>query len=137
MAEAMLAAKLKALTNVRLSSAGVAAPLGVAPDHQAVRSATALGYQLSPDKRSRQVQQSDLTSANLILVMEIGHKQYIRRRSPMDANKTFLFGEWTSGQIADPIGKSEEFFDEVTRIMEVAAESWVARVQGIATSTSI
>ena len=115
----------------------MAAPLGVPPDSQAVKSAILLGYELAPEKRSRQVQQGDLSSANLILVMETGHKQYVRRRSPMDANKTFLFGEWTSGQIADPIGKSDAFFDEVTKIMEVAAESWVARIQGIAVSKSI
>ena len=133
-AEAMLAAKLCEVKGVLVTSAGVAAPIGVAPDPKALQSAVELGYEVSPQKRSRQVSTSDLEAASVILVMENDHKQYIRRRSPINANKTFLLGQWTCGQIGDPIGQSMGVFSEVAALMESATTSWVGKIKNIATA---
>jgi protein-tyrosine phosphatase len=127
-AEIMLAEKLRSDPRVIVRSGGIAAPMGVPPDPEARRAAAALGYIVQPDQRSRQVSAVDLNLATVILVMEPVHKQYVRRLSMANANKTFLLGQWTCGAIPDPIGRDAAFFDAVTKSMEEAAGVWAPKI---------
>ncbi len=134
MAEAMLARKLAGVPRLRLASAGIAAPLGLPPDRLAISAAALKGYVVAAEKRSRQVSSADLASATLILVMDSIQKQYVRRKAPMDANRTFLLGQWTCGEISDPVGKDRDFFERVTAEMDAAVTAWAPKIQGLASS---
>ena len=136
-AEAMLAKKLEGIPGIRLASAGIAAPVGVSPDRSALSAAAAKGYEVAVNKRSRQVSSADLSSATLILVMDSIQKQYVRRKAPMDANRTFLLGQWTCGEIEDPIGKDPAFFAVVTSEMDEATDAWVPRIKQLAESVVV
>ena len=81
-AEAMLVKKLGASPGLRISSAGLAAPIGIKPDPLAVKAANALGYEVSPDKRSQQVLLSQMQAADMIFVMDSGHKGLVSARMP-------------------------------------------------------
>jgi protein-tyrosine phosphatase len=128
-AEAMFAEKFVDNPNIRIESAGLGAPTGVPPDRLAVAAALERGFVVNPEKRSRQVRLPDLDAASIIFVMEGHHKREVGRRAPIMANKTFLLGQWTVGEIADPIGKDAKFFGEVVSQLAIATESWVGRIK--------
>jgi len=128
-AEAMLVKKLGASPGLRISSAGLAAPIGIKPDPLAVKAANALGYEVSPDKRSQQVLPSHMQAADMIFVMDSGHKGLVSTRMPVATGKTFLLGHWESKEIADPIGQDEDYFADIITQLETGCESWSHQIK--------
>lgn len=68
-------------------------------------------------------------AADLILVMEPGHKAQIAREAPQLSGKTMLFDHWTGANgIADPYKRSADFHDLVFQQIETAAAGWIKRL---------
>lgn len=69
--------------------------------------------------RSTQVDQTLVDRADLILVMENAHKEYIALCFPQSRNKMYLLKEYVHAggdtEITDPIGGSEEMYAGVAR----------------------
>lgn len=127
-AEAILSYKLREYPGVQVISAGLAAPDGVPPDPLAVRAATDLGYRLSAEKRSQQVTSMLMQWADLILVMDGMHRSQVAARMPIAVGKTYLLGHWNGFEIADPIGKDEQFFTDIIGRIEIACAAWVEKI---------
>jgi protein-tyrosine phosphatase len=110
---------------VEVRSAGIGALQGAPADDTVQRIAQEHGLQLDAH-RGQQVTTALTRWADLILVMEPHHLQYILRTDPTARGKTFLLGHWlpTQTDIADPYRKSEDSYRQAhTRIAE-AVQSW-------------
>jgi protein-tyrosine phosphatase len=101
-----------------------------------VRAAALLGYDLPTEKRSSQVLLGDLTVAKLILVMELHHKQYVRRRSISFDQKTFMLGHWLGKEIPDPMGRDLAAFEAAAHLIDQAIDTWLPRIDLLPTETA-
>ena len=74
---------------------------------------------------ARRLDRAMIDAAHLVLVMERSHLEFIRSQLPSATGKTFLLGKWQGGfEIPDPFGKSRETFDQVYRMVDLAARRW-------------
>ena len=112
---------------MRVRSAGLETTPGKPADARA--RAVALGHRLSLDEHATtQVHKELLEQSDLIVVMEIGQKDRIRRVYPSSKEKVVLLGRFDSVgslEIADPYcGASEDFvscFQQISRCCDVLA----------------
>ena len=131
MAEGYLVHRLKelGLEDVIVASAGTGAMGGFHPTAETVEvmkesSIDVSGYTSSPLERSR------IESADIILVMESAHKNRIIIMSPDTQDKIFFLREFSSEKtknifIDDPIGKSIEFYREVSAVIKNSTEGFI------------
>ena len=123
-AEAMFKHRLQGL-GLSISSAGIGALVGNPMDKNAheVLQDNALE---NTTHRARQVDSSMLHQADLILVMEQSHIQYIRQIAPEVHGKTFLMGKWLDDtEIPDPFRQSKPAFQHVHSLLTQSVESWL------------
>lgn len=63
--------------------------------------------------------------------MEVSHLEQVSRIAPEVRGKTMLFGHWLNGkEIPDPYRKSDEAFNSVYQLIELASQSWAAKLGG-------
>ena len=63
--------------------------------------------------------------------MEHSHLEQVSRIAPEVRGKTMLFGHWLGGkEIPDPYRKSDEAFDSVYQLIDLASQHWVAKLGG-------
>jgi protein-tyrosine phosphatase len=114
--------------HLAVTSAGIGALVGNAADASASAVATGRGVTLDGHV-ARQFVAELGRSADLILVMEAGHKAQIARDTPQLSGKTMLFDHWTGARgIADPYQKSHEFHELVFDQIEAAAKAWSGKL---------
>ena len=118
----------RAAPHLVVTSAGIGAVVGSAAD-QTARDVAA-SHDVSLDGHiSRQFTAEMGRAADLILVMEPGHKAQIARDTPQLSGKTMLFDHWTgAGGIADPYRRSAEFHELVFQKIESAAAEWLKKL---------
>lgn len=76
---------------------------------------------------ARRLDQKMLDTADLVLTMERSHIHFIRAFAPAATGKIFLLGKWQGDfEIPDPLGKPQESFDHVYRMIELALHRWRA-----------
>ncbi len=118
MAEYLLRKKLMdaGRADVDVLSAGTSAFFGMGPTRETLKLVAETGLDAT-EHRSRRVTLDILRSADLILAMETGHVEYLLRQFPKSQlkNRIHLLGDIVKlgqyeEQIADPIGKSEDFY---------------------------
>lgn len=111
-------------SDIRVSSAGLHALVGQPADSETSAVAESHGVSLSGHK-ARQFTAELGRAADMILVMEPGHKSEITRLAPSLSGKTFLFDQWTLAKgIADPYRRSREFHEAVFPLIRDAALKW-------------
>lgn len=116
------------LPDRRVTSAGIGALVGHSADATASDVAGANGVSLEGHV-ARQFSTEMGQEADLILVMEPGHKREILKISPHLSGKTMLFDQWMGGQgIADPYRRSREMHEAVYEQIAAAAEAWAKRI---------
>lgn len=127
--ERLLAAKLAERgSDIRVSSAGIAALEGHSADADAAAVASAHGVLLD-GHIARQFSHALGAEHALILVMEPGHKREIIKSSPNLSGRIMLFDHWLGGKgIADPYRRSIQFHEDVFAQIEAAATAWVDRL---------
>lgn len=118
----------KALPDKKVDSAGTGALSGHPADEAAIRVATK--YNLSLDGHTgRQFTSTIARQYDLLLVMEKQHLEAVTRLAPEARGKTLLLGEWLGGkEIPDPYRKSDEAFDSVYKLIDLACEQWVEKL---------
>ncbi|NPV14881.1 low molecular weight protein arginine phosphatase [candidate division WOR-3 bacterium] len=99
---------------VVVSSAGIAAPVGNPPTQFAIAVGKEMGVDIT-SHRARQLDKKMVEIADLILVMEQTQRQFILEQVPEAADKVRLLAGYPEKEqeIADPIGRSIEFYRQV------------------------
>jgi len=132
-----LAAALLArdLSDKTVGSAGLAAPVGAPADPMTIEFAAGHGLDLSAH-RARHVTFAMCRAADLILVMEQGHKAELRRRYPQVWGKVFRLGEAGGFDIADPYRKPRKAFEAACTDVATGAAAWAGRIRQLERSRS-
>ncbi len=113
--------------HLSVTSAGIGALVGKSADATATEVASARGVALD-GHIARQFDAELGRAADLILVMEPGHKTQIARDAPQLSGKIMLFDHWVGAKgIADPYRKSTEFHAIVFDQIEAAAKGWAGK----------
>ncbi len=108
-----------------IDSAGIQALVGQTADEQACKISSRHDLDLS-GHIAKQVSKKNLHDADLILVMERIHMDYVYHMSPEAQGKTLLYGHWNSHkEISDPYRKSDEAFELIFHSLEKSAKAWV------------
>ena len=120
---------------VRVDSAGTHDyHVGEAPDARAQEHARRRGYDLSA-LRARQVAREDFEDFELILAMDRGHLEILRRIAPPEhRHKLRLFmefaGERQADEVPDPYYGGPGGFERVLDMVEAAARGLLAQLRG-------
>jgi protein-tyrosine phosphatase len=129
MAEALLKDALKKQQDIVVESAG----LGALVDHPASEHAVALMQERGLDiteHRARQITPDMVHAADLVLVMEAGHKRAIDANEPAARAKIFRLGEWQDKDIEDPYRQPRETFEAALADIDIGVAEWAKRIAG-------
>lgn len=97
-------------------------------DNSAIRIANKYGLSLDGHK-ARQFSASLGRQYQLILVMEQQQLESISKFAPEARGKTMLLGHWLGGrEIPDPYKKSDEAFDSVYQLIDLACQRWTEKL---------
>ncbi len=109
---------------VVVESAGLGAVTGAPIDPVACSVLAAHGIDAHGHVAQR-LDQKMVDRADLVLVMERAHLDYLRRVFPSAAGKAFLLGKWQgNGEVLDPFGQPQEIFESLYEAVELAADRW-------------
>ncbi|PSJ17960.1 low molecular weight protein-tyrosine-phosphatase [Nitrosomonas supralitoralis] len=111
----------------RVSSAGLSALVGHAPDPNACQLMINKGIDISA-YRACQLNQEMIRRSELILVMELSQKQTIEANEPTARGKIFRLGEWGNFDIADPYQKEMHFFERTFSLIEEGVSQWMGKL---------
>ena len=79
---------------------------------------------------SRALMSSHLSSADLVLCMEQSHIDWVNKVQPIAIGKTKLLSHWSNREaIADPIGGSEQDYQQWFFQMESECMLWAQKIQ--------
>ncbi|WP_251976378.1 low molecular weight protein-tyrosine-phosphatase [Salinicola avicenniae] len=124
-AEALLRARFP---ERQIASAGLGALVGEGVEPTARALAEAHGLDLSAHV-ARQVDDSMLQAADLVLVMSEGQRHAVAERHPAASGKTMLFARWIEPrEVPDPYRKSESAFEHVHQLLVQAADAWIGKM---------
>jgi len=124
-AEALLKQRFPAK---RIASAGLGALVGEGVDARARALAEADGLDVGGHV-VRQVDETMLREADLVLVMSDGQRRAIAEHFPSASGKTMLFARWLDEtEVPDPYRKSESAFEHVHQLLVRAADSWIGKM---------
>lgn len=119
-----------ALPEVEVGSAGLGAVVGAPADPTMAQAAAERGLSLEGHV-ARQFDADLGGRYELILAMEPGHRDEIRRLNPQLSGRTLLFDQWRGGRgIADPHREPIEAHRRALDEIAAAAEDWNARLGG-------
>lgn len=128
MAEAVLRHALKEPEEIIVESAGLGAMVDwPASEHAEVLMAER-GLDIS-SHRARQLTPELIQKADLILVMETGHKKAIEAEDVTARGKVFRLGEWRDTEIDDPYRQSKAAYVEALTEIDASAADWVERLK--------
>ncbi len=128
MAEALLRRALNRGTGgMDVRSAGLGALVGEPADQMARSLMDQEGLDIATH-RARQLDREMLRSADLVLVMEQGHKVELARLEPQAWGKVFLLGHWTGEEIPDPYQRGAEAFADALGRIERGVTAWASRI---------
>ncbi|MDQ3262282.1 MAG: low molecular weight phosphotyrosine protein phosphatase [Myxococcota bacterium] len=119
MAEAIWAERLGKLHGgkVTVESAGIAALVGKPADPLAVELMTERGLELSRH-RARQLSPELAMRAELILVMEEGHRRAVEQMIPMARGRVHRLGRWGNFDVPDPYRHPRAAFEEALGLID-------------------
>ena len=127
MAEALLRDALREQQDITVESAG----LGALVDHPASEHAVALMQERGLDitgHRARQITPELVHDADLVLVMETGHRQVLDANEPAARGKIYRLGEWQDQDIDDPYRQPREAFEAALIDIDNGVAEWAKRI---------
>ena len=90
------------------------------------------GLQSGDEKRAEQLLMPQANAAQLMLVMENRHKQWIMQNFPAYSGKVWLMGHWNQqSEVADPIGKGPNEFDACLKVLEGDIDLWLPKLRAL------
>ncbi len=128
MAEAMLKNALGEQSGVSLGSAGLGAMVGHPADDHAIALMGERGLDVS-DHRARQLEPALIAAADLVLVMESGHRQLISELEPTARGKVHRLCEWSDEDVPDPYRLSRIAFEEALVLIEQGVSDWALKIR--------
>lgn len=128
MGEALLRARMEKLgRQVEIRSAGVGALSNHGADAPARELMQARGIDLS-DHRARQVTPELSRWADLILVMDNGHREALCDIDPTARGKTYLWGHWIGKEVPDPYQQSQEVYAQALELIDAGLDAWAKKL---------
>jgi len=117
-------------SEIKIHSAGTAALTGDRPTPLAIKMTREKGVCINLH-RSTHLAKKLIKEADLILVMEAGHKKEVLNISPLTEGKVFLLKDFALGlkeEILDPMGNSEERYQKCIREIEESIRGLISRI---------
>lgn len=127
MAEGLLR---RALPDLQISSAGLAALVGYGADPIAVEIMAEQGIDIGAH-RARMVTDALVKDSELILVMDSRQQEQIAAAYPHARGKVFRLGETARQDIPDPYRESAGVFRASFDLIEAGSSAWVKRINSI------
>jgi len=118
-----------ALPERAVSSAGIAALVGEPADPLALAVLPELHTALDTH-RARQLTPELCRSADLILVMESGHKRAVESIDPSARGKIYRWGEWGGFDISDPYRRPQAAFEQALTLIRQGLDLWLPKLKG-------
>ena len=128
MAEALLRRELRGQDGTKVHSAGLGALVG----HPASEYSVELMAEIDEDitgHRAKQIHPDMVRDADLVLVMEAGHKRAIDDADSTARGKVYRLGEWQDKDIDDPYRQPKEAYADALVDIEAGVASWVERIR--------
>lgn len=121
-----------ALPDLAIRSAGLHAVVGHPVEANAAQSARDIDLPLKPEHSAHQIGREDLVAADLVLVMDKGHLDEIRRRWPEFSGKTLLMGHFEGGrEIPDPYRRDYIHFLKAAEMIRDDAALWASQISAM------
>ena len=130
MAEALLKSALRGQDGFTVESAGLGALVGHPADDYAVELMQEMGEDVSAH-RARQIHPDMVKAADLVLVMESGHRRSIDSADPTARGKVHRLGEWQDRDIDDPYRQPKAAFADALEEIQEGVASWVQKIKGL------
>ena len=128
MAEALLRNALRGQEEITVESAGLGALVGHPASEFAVELMEERGIDISSHK-AQQLTPDLVSKADLILVMESGHRRVIDENDVTARGKVYRLGEWQDKDIDDPYRQEKTAFIEALADIESGIASWVEKLK--------
>ncbi len=128
MAEALLRRELGRDDDVTVESAGLGALVGHPASAHSIELMAGLGEDIRAH-RARQIHPDMVREADLVLVMEAGHKRAIDDADPTARGKVYRLGEWQDRDIADPYRRPLAAYETALADIREGVDSWVERIR--------
>ena len=127
MAEALLRNALQGHEEFIVESAGLGALVGHLASEHSVALMSERGVDISRH-RARQLTPDLVTEADLILVMESGHKKAIESADSTARGKVYRLGEWRDTNIDDPYRQPRPAYERALAEIDECVADWVERL---------
>ena len=128
MAEAVLREALRGQDEFTVESAGLGALVDEPASEHSVELMRERGLDIT-SHRARQLTAELVSAADLILVMESGHRRVIDDNEPTARGKVFRLGEWQDLEIPDPYRQPREAFEVALDKIDKSVGDWVERLK--------
>src|SRR5210317_614115 len=129
MAEALLKRELRGQDGITVESAGLGALVGHPASDYSIELMDEMCIDIS-GHRARQVHPDMVRDADLVLVMEAGHKRAIDDADVTARGKVYRLGEWQDTDIDDPYRQEREAYEDALRDIQAGVASWVEKIKG-------
>ena len=128
MAEALLKSALRGQEGVTVESAGLGALVGFPAAEHSVDLMAEIGEDIT-GHRARQIHPDMVSAADLVLVMEAGHKRAIDEADPTARGKVHRLGEWQERDIDDPYRQPKAAFVNALAEIQEGVASWAEKIR--------
>lgn len=128
MAEGLLKRALQEHDGFTVESAGLGALVGYPADNFSIELMDELGQDISAH-RARQIHPDMVRNADLVLVMEAGHKRAIDDADETARGKVYRLGEWQDRDIDDPYRQPKAAFADALEDIQEGVASWVEKIK--------
>ena len=128
MAEALLKRELRGQDGITVESAGLGALVGYPASDYSVELMDEMGVDIS-QHRARQIHPDMVSAADLVLVMEAGHKRAIDDADATARGKVHRLGEWQDKDIDDPYRKPRAAYETALADIQAGISSWAKKIK--------
>jgi protein-tyrosine phosphatase len=128
MAEVLLQRALRGQDEITVESAGLGALVGHPAADYSVELMDEMGEDIS-GHRARQIHPDMVHAADLVLVMEAGHKRAIDDADPTARGKVRRLGEWQDKDIDDPYRQPKVAFADALEDIKTGVSLWAEKIK--------
>ena len=128
MAEALLRRELRGQDGFTVESAGLGALVGHPASEYSVELMDEIGEDIT-GHRARQIHPDMVHDADLVLVMEAGHRRAIDDADPTARGKVYRLGEWQDKDIDDPYRQPKTAYADALVDIQAGVASWAERIR--------
>jgi protein-tyrosine phosphatase len=131
MMEGLFRARMRAGSGMQVSSAGIAALVDHPADPFAVEVMQSHGLDITAH-RARQLDEATLYNADLVIVMERSHLEWIDANYPAARGRVYLAGHWGQDkkkEVADPYMMPAAAFSKTYEQLSACVDDWLRKLR--------